>query len=42
MIGTVETSVGQIAGSKDFTLEQEIKKDGAGNRGKLIARIVPI
>lgn len=42
VIGSVESSVGYIAGAKDFTFEADLTKGGAHNRGKIIARLVPV
>lgn len=42
VIGSVESSVGYIAGAKDFTFEADLAKGGAHNRGKIIARLVPV
>ena len=43
MIGIAETTVGAIAGSKDFTYETDLKKQGSSqSRGRLIARVVPV
>lgn len=42
VIGSAESSVGYIAGAKDFTFETDLVKGGAHNRGRLIVRLNPV